>query len=522
MQDLSLLNTIIGPVMRGPSSAHSAAPYLIADTIRQFSVGPGERLLSACIRFDPTGSFSQVYSNQGSDEGFAAGLWGEPITSDAYRTILPRLKIEKAFAFDIQITDLLPNDHPNRVEIKLAVRQKDDSVRTDLFKAMSTGGGMFVIDYVNGATVHITGAENILLVEGEKDMIDALLVDDKTMDWSSPACKRVEKNLIQYNLSDLPAKETMDKLGKLPGIRKVRYAGAAQYPVVSTQTLLRSTAAVIQNSKAKGGLAAQALMYESKRLGLGPDQTRSAFEERFALMMQTVQAGLSADNRSRAMKYLRPSARKMQSAPLPDRIDAGFLKNAIVAALAVMEENVNRGVVVAAPTAGSAGIIPGILFALSKAGIAEPKLTDALQVMALIGALFAIRGSFAADTGGCSVETGASSAMAAGGLVYVLGGDAEQSFQAASLCLMNTMGLICDPVGGEVEIPCHARNIAGVSHAQAAAISILSGFDAVLPFDDMVAATVAVGRKMHPDLRCTARGGCAATAAACKLRDRCS
>lgn len=104
----------------------------------------------------------------------------------------------------------------------------------------------------------------------------------------------------------------------------------------------------------------------------------------------------------------------------------------------------------------------------------------------------------------------------------MLGGNAEQSFQAASLCLMNPFGLICNPVGGEVEIPCHARNVAGVSHAQAAAISILSGFDAVLPFDDMVAATVAVGRKMHPDFRCTARGGCAATATAGILKDQVS
>ncbi|KZK78151.1 L-serine dehydratase, alpha chain [Pseudovibrio sp. W64] len=115
------------------------------------------------------------------------------------------------------------------------------------------------------------------------------------------------------------------------------------------------------------------------------------------------------------------------------------------------------------------------------------------------------------------METGASAAMISAGLVHLFGGTAQQAFNAASLCLMNTLGLVCDPVGGEVEIPCHARNIAGIAHAQSSAVASLSGFDAVLPFDEMVISTQKVGKQMHSDLRCTARGGCAATPTACAM-----
>ena len=108
-------------------------------------------------------------------------------------------------------------------------------------------------------------------------------------------------------------------------------------------------------------------------------------------------------------------------------------------------------------------------------------------------------------------------AMAAAGITYYFGGTPVQIIGAASICLMNTLGLVCDPVGGEVEIPCHARNIAGVGHALSAATAALSGFDAVIPFDELVDQTVKVGKLMHPDLRCTARGGCAATATAASL-----
>ena len=107
--------------------------------------------------------------------------------------------------------------------------------------------------------------------------------------------------------------------------------------------------------------------------------------------------------------------------------------------------------------------------------------------------------------------------MAAGGIAYIHGATTTAVFDAASLCLMNTLGLICDPVNGEVEIPCHSRNIGGVGNAYSAATSVVGGFKAALPFDEIVDTMVSVGEKIHPEFRCTARGGLAATPTALKI-----
>ena len=454
MQDLSLLNSVIGPVMRGPSSSHSAAPYFIATTIRQLAVGPGERLERARVVFDPSGSFAAVYAQQGSDEGFAAGFLAVALHDPDYRAALgncgPGSPIEVVF----DIEPLPDNDHPNRTVIETAVRQTDGALRIDRFRAVSTGGGMFVVDGLNEQSISAAGT----------------------------ACVVVEVD------------------------GRVRMAEPVQLPVASTEPLITSAAALTAPG---ADLAELALELEGRRLGLSTAQVRRHFADRLAVMLASVDAGLLADPAADGMAYLRPTAGRVSGASLPANLSPTFLHDAMSAALAVMEQNSNRGIVVAAPTAGSAGVVPGTLYALARGGVDRSVLVDSLQVMSLVGGVFAAQGTFAAEMGGCSVETGASAAMAAGGICRAMGGDADQSFQAAAMCLMNTLGLVCDPVGGAVEIPCHARNIAGVSHAYSAAMAILAGFDAVLPFDPLVRATVDVGRRMHPDLRCTGRAGCA-------------
>jgi L-serine dehydratase len=184
-----------------------------------------------------------------------------------------------------------------------------------------------------------------------------------------------------------------------------------------------------------------------------------------------------------------------------------------------MELNTSRGVICAAPTAGSAGIVPGCLHSLREQGIEDDRLVNALEVMAVIGGVILSRASFAAEISGCAAETGSAAAMAAGGLAYTYGATPAQVFDAASLCLMNTLGLICDPISGDVEIPCHARNLAGVGHAYTAAASVQGGFGAGLPFDEVADAQLAVGKRMCADFLCTARGGLAATPSAIRLNE---
>lgn len=512
-QDISLLNTAIGPVMRGPSSSHSAAPYMIARVVRDLVMTSGEAIVSAEIVFDPSGSFAEVYRGQGSDEGFAAGLSGVAITSEAYAEALPKLLSGDGFGFRISIAGLERNDHPNRVDLRIAVTEKGGEERLDTFEAVSLGGGVFCVTRCNGIPISIDGTSHVVLAEHTQidhgQILDAARRDANLLGWSAA------DGLVELELRTEPHQSFIDGLAGQQNVIRVRHARPTQAVVVDRAETLVGAAHLLRQLGTDGDLADYALEYECQRLQLPAKEVDRIFDERVGIMLQSVEDGFSTQRQG--MKYLQPSARKVAATPIAPPLELGFLKIAIAAALSAMEQTTNRGVVCAAPTAGSAGIIPGTLYAIEKLGGSREQANQFLKVASLIGALFAVRGSYAAETGGCSVETGASAAMAAAGLAHHFGGTPHQVMCAASLCLMNTLGLVCDPVGGEVEIPCHARNVAGIGHVWSSVTAALAGFDAVIPFDELVEQTVKIGKLMHPDLRCTARGGCAATATALNL-----
>jgi L-serine dehydratase len=521
MQEISLLNSVIGPVMRGPSSSHCAAPYMMAKLARELSCSNGEVLKDAVVRFDPRGSFAPVYKAQSSDENFAAGLAGAQLTDTDYRDILPRVMRGEGFQFTIEICELENNNHPNRVDLELTVETVEGEARTDLYAGASVGGGMYYIDAMNGAPVFQTGKSATVFIWGEAAVLAA---DDIAGQLAAGGNKLLgtsfdpKRNRIEVSLQSLPGADLIAAVRGHEGVTDLRYADASQYPVCATDDLFSTSDAVIAVAEEQGGsLADAALVLEAKRLGLSRDATRVLFRERCELMLRVVAEGFDAKPEDNVMRFLTLRARKVRDANLPAGLGGAVLQDAMAGALSAMERDSNRGLVCAAPTAGSAGVVPGTLYGLIRHGIDIEGATDALQVMAVIGAVFAARGTFAAECGGCSVETGASAAMAAAGVAQAYGGDAKQCFDAAAMCLMNTLGLVCDPVGGDVEIPCHARNVAGVSHAFSSAMAVLAGFDAVLAYDELVDQTVKIGAMMHPDLRCTARGGCAATKTALRM-----
>ncbi|KJE37021.1 serine ammonia-lyase [Thalassospira sp. HJ] len=516
MQEISLLNSVIGPVMRGPSSSHCAAPYMMAKLVRELSCANGETLKNAVIRFDPRGSFAPVYAAQSSDENFAAGLAGAKLTDADYRDILGRVERGEGFRFAVEVTELENNNHPNRVDLELGVVTADGTDRKDLYTGASVGGGMYYIDSRNGERLFLTGKTATVFVWGPAAVAGAdALAAELAAGENSLLGVSVEPDheRVEIALQALPNAELLAALRNRAGITDVRFADASQYPVCATDDLFSQSADVIAVADdAEGGsIANAALTLEAKRLGLSRDATRALFRERCELMLRVVAEGFDAKPEDNVMRFLTLRARNVRDANLPAGLGGSVLQDAMAGALSAMERDSNRGLVCAAPTAGSAGVVPGTLYGLIRHGIDLDGATDALQTMALIGAVFAARGTFAAECGGCSVETGASAAMAAAGVAQAYGGTPKQCFDAASMCLMNTLGLVCDPVGGDVEIPCHARNVAGVSHAFSSAMAVLAGFDAVLEYDELVDQTVKIGNMMHPDLRCTARGGCAAT-----------
>ena len=192
------------------------------------------------------------------------------------------------------------------------------------------------------------------------------------------------------------------------------------------------------------------------------------------------------------------------------------LQRAITYAMAVLEVNASMGLIVAAPTAGSSGVVPGLLLALQdEYHISDERLLDSLFNAGAVGYLAMSNATVAGAVGGCQAEVGVAAAMAASAAVELMGGTPKQSLDAASTVMMNMLGLVCDPVGGLVEYPCQSRNAAGVANALVAAELALSGVPQLIPFDEMLAAMYNVGRRLPAELRETALGGCAVTPSAC-------
>lgn len=199
------------------------------------------------------------------------------------------------------------------------------------------------------------------------------------------------------------------------------------------------------------------------------------------------------------------------------------LGKGITYAMATLETNASMGLIVASPTAGSAGIVPGMMLALQEVyGFSDKKIRQALFNAGAIGYLAMRNATVAGAVGGCQAEVGIASAMAASAAVELLGGTPLQCIYAASTVLMNMLGLVCDPVGGLVEYPCQNRNAAGVSNALIAAEMSLAGIPQFIPLDEMIDAMYTVGKKLPAELRETALGGCAATPSACEKCHLCS
>ncbi len=186
---------------------------------------------------------------------------------------------------------------------------------------------------------------------------------------------------------------------------------------------------------------------------------------------------------------------------------------AVASSMAVVEVNASMGRIVAAPTAGASGILPGVLFECAERfGWSDGELVSGLFTAGAIGMLIAMNASLSGAEGGCQAETGSAAAMAAAALTELSGGTPEQALTAAAIAIKNILGLVCDPVAGLVECPCIKRNALGAANALVSADMALAGIKSIIPFDESVSAMRAVGRSISPDLRETARGGCAATA----------
>ena len=204
-----------------------------------------------------------------------------------------------------------------------------------------------------------------------------------------------------------------------------------------------------------------------------------------------------------------------------ESIGGEFMDEVIVQAISMAESNACMRRIVAAPTAGSCGVVPAVLLPLcEREHYTQHELLEALYVASGIGAVIAYRASISGAAGGCQAEIGTASAMAAGALVSLRGGTNEQIGHAVAMALKNLMGLVCDPVAGLVEVPCVKRNVIGAVNAISAADMALAGIERRIPVDEVIDAMGEVGRRMPVEFRETALGGLAATPTGKAVKER--
>jgi L-serine dehydratase len=275
--------------------------------------------------------------------------------------------------------------------------------------------------------------------------------------------------------------------------------------------MYKSIAEAVRDAESQGKTLAQvALEAESADGGRPIPEIRDALRRALVVMRDAIARGLKGDLYS-ASGLVGGDAAKLVNGP-PGPMSGTPFRDVLARALAVQEVNAAMGVIVAAPTAGGAGVVPAVLTGLADARhIDEERIVDALATAGLIGAVIAERASLSGAEGGCQAETGAAAGMAAGAATEMLGGSPTQAAHAIALAQQATLGLVCDPLGGLVELPCVFRNASGAAIALTAIELALANVTFAIPSDEVIDTMGQIGREMDVRYRETAGGGLAAT-----------
>ncbi|MCX7774577.1 MAG: L-serine ammonia-lyase, iron-sulfur-dependent, subunit alpha [Spirochaetaceae bacterium] len=517
----SIFNDVIGPVMRGPSSSHVAGAARIGLLVRQSLQGD---VRNVTVQFDINGSLAESYHGHGSDIGFASGILGMELNDPS----VPRAcEIAQNKGIDIRYEILdYGARHPGNYRIKALSSQG----RCVEWEAISVGGGAIRMEKFNGFDVSICGDFHELLItidadgrdsQSTIDMIRGIVrdCDDITMQ------ERAGVVLIAVKMHAAPADEILSALKNIGQIKDLTYLKPILPTLSSADCAVPFvTATQLEDWIARNGereLWQLAALYEAQR---GHTDERDVFGKMSALvdiMEHAIDQGLAGTEY--ADRILGPQAYKIDESGQQNRLIPCPITNRIIKSItAIMEVKSSMGVIIAAPTAGSCGCLPGtIIGAARELGKSHDDITRAMLAAGLIGVFIAENATFSAEVAGCQVECGAGSSMAAAGLVQLLGGSAQQCLDAASMALQNVTGLACDPVANRVEVPCLGKNIMGGVNALACANMALAGYDKVIPLDETIAAVYDIGQKLPLELRCTL-GGLGKTKTSMDIRSRLS
>ncbi len=509
---VSIFNDVIGPVMRGPSSSHCAAALRIGLLARDLVGGTPDEVV---VEFDRAGSLPTTHESQGSDMGLFGGLLGW----EAADPRLPEGAATLAAAGTTVrfVTSDCGDPHPNTY--RLALRR---GAAAHTLRAVSTGGGMIEVIDVDGfgLALHGDAHETLLVICGAdcRERGEALAarvaatlgsaVDAvTTLDGPSGRMVRVRSREALGESRLAPFAADADRVRRLAPVLPVLTPPGVVVPFSSAAALL----------EADGGrglpLWRHAVDYEMRRGGLPEDRVVAMMVDIVRVLRRSIAEGIAGTEYDD--RVLPAQAPGFAAALAGGRLVGDRVLNRIVlATTALMEVKSSMGVIVAAPTAGACAALPAAVITLAEEmGHGEEAMARALLAAGLVGVFICTPWSFAAEVGGCQAEGGSAAAMAAAAIVTLAGGTLVPALAAAAMAMQSMIGLICDPVGNRVEVPCLGKNVMAAANALACANMALAGFDEVVPFDQVVETARRVSEQMPRELRCTALGGLSVTPA---------
>lgn len=497
----SIFNDVLGPVMRGPSSSHVAGAARIASMIRQSLDAPVKK---AIVDFDVNGALAASHTGHGTDMGFASGLLNMELDAPDVAQYEAIAK-ERGLEIEYRILDY-GAEHPGNYRAEVW----DQNGNVVHWEAIAVGGGMVEMQKYEGFSVQIAGDFYELLVIadvalGIEEKIEALLPDAEFFQSD----QKNDQILYNWKLAVPLTKEVIQAVRDVAGVSQACYLEPV-LPTHSSSTcqVPFSTAAALVDYAKEHPMESweYALEYEACRGGQSREAVYRQMEQILSVMEQAVETGLAGTKyRDR---ILGEQVSKVAAAEQAGRLIPDPIVNEIIRCItAVMESKSSMGVIVAAPTCGSCGCLPGTVIGLARAlSLPRETVVQGLLVAGLVGVFFAEEATFSAEVAGCQVECGAGSGMAAAALTAMMGGTIENCMDAASVGLQNITGLACDPVGNRVEWPCLGKNIMGGSNALASANMILAGYDKVIPLDETIGAIYEIGLSLPLELRCTFGG----------------
>ncbi len=529
MQDLRI-SDVLGPIMIGPSSSHTAGALRIAMMARRLSTS-----IPTAVEFRLYGSFAHTYRGHGTDRALVGGILG--MDPDDLR-IRNSLQLAQEADMEVTFTPLpdAPYDHPNTVDVVMS----DASGSETIVRGISIGGGAATLTRINGVDVNITGECTSVIIQ-QRDTVGVLAHITQSISHiggniATLRCYREQRGETAYTVLEVDGSVPISVCEAImghPGIMSIRVIPAASGSISNTtnkpdeaaaerfRTLDFPTAhALLEYCTAHSLTIAQAFRAREEALGAshGESTDIDGYLDRVLAVMRAA-ATEPAEQPITAMGGLiGGEARKLVLRQQSGKaLISGQLARAARYAMAVLETNAGMGCIVAAPTAGSSGVIPGTLLTLQdECGFSDEDMREALLCAAAIGYLITRNATVSGAEGGCQAEMGSAAAMAAAAATQLGEGSPAQCFDAAGNAIANMLGLVCDPIAGLVEVPCQKRNASGAANALISAEVALAGVVNLVDFDQTVDAMFHVGRSLPFELRESALGGMAACPAACE------